>query len=275
MAQEHKYTVYFDSGSGTLVYKETVKDLTEGMVVYDGQVIKLKENHYVLIFSEDGTPVLLDKKGTYSYEDIRNKEKLAKQSLTASFFKYLWENIVKSKSVELNNAQGGVYRADILMKIPPDSCLVLNDTVTLKWNTLSATQSVYILFFNSKGDKIYSYKTIGSSFLINRGSNIIFSEPDIKWLVSLSPDPDKNSVKYLFTFASDEQKEILTADLQKFKKGLVYNDELNRLLLATYFGNHHLYLDAINEYKVLMSKYRNNDFIIKQDSIFKKLHNLY
>jgi len=270
IAQDYRYTVFYISGSAQINQTKKYTNLSRGMVIKDGQLVRLKESSYLILFSEEGNPVTLSIKGTYSFKELKKKESLSKESLTISYIKFLWESMTESESEESNGATGGDTRAAPLMKLPPDSCLIIKDTVVLTWGYPFTTNAIYLTLYDCSGEQLYTIPTHDTAYVYINNEHHKNREISTKWNVDLSSYPNASRSLFLFSFASDSLVKDINIKLKKLRKELVFDDILNHLMLATFYEKNRLYMEAINEYKKMQTKYPSNNNIKQQYSIFLK-----
>ncbi|MBT8257654.1 MAG: hypothetical protein KJO49_04220, partial [Bacteroidia bacterium] len=151
-------------GAAYLKIQASLEPLGKGSFVGKQSILMLQETDVTAI-DASGRAYQLKGSGEYPYKEILKNKVLEKGgSLTAKYFKLIWDEFLNKENDKI--VIGGVFRGEIPMIYPPDSAMVLNRSITFKWEPLWETEMSYFFFRNNDTDEMLKLATNGNSLTL-------------------------------------------------------------------------------------------------------------
>jgi hypothetical protein len=214
------------------------------MMISSNNKLVIDEQTLVVLFNKKGLPALIEKKGTYSYNQLSvifNQQ--VGNSLLYDFFRYVLTEFLGSE-VERTRAATVVRGDTIPMVFPPDSAWFFNNKIEFSWKNSGSGNYFVIKCENNEVLKLY---TNGSALTIFPFSSGLIRGKWYKWIVTDNNVTNGNS-SYNNFYIPDENI------IKNFKKEEIQilsylpdrkNEEYYTCLIALYIKYH----DFTNAYE--------------------------
>lgn len=246
------FKVFANKGQTEVKSGETRQPLKTGSNLKDTDVIILGENSYVaLVHSASGSPKELKQAGTYAVKDLTTGIKTG-----ASVMSKYTEFILSSNSAEAKrnrlSATGAVHRGldDIKVFLPEQpNTKVFNNSATIKWETKSGEAGPFIVRLeNMFGDLLMEQETAEQQIVLDLANPKLSAEPDIMVKVRSKAESRTSSREYIIHRLKDNaQVQKIKTELSEFD--LSEETALNKFILAGFYEEHKLFIDAIAAYE--------------------------
>jgi len=243
-AQSESFKVFYVKGTALLIEKNKRDILIKGMRISSTDKLIIDEQTLVVLFNEKGLPALIDKKGTYSYNQLSGIFKQqAGNSLLYDYFRYVLTEFLGSE-VERTQA-ATVFRGDsIPMVFPPDSAWFFDNKIEFSWKNSGLGNYFMIKCDNNEVLKLYTSSTTLTIFPFSSG---LIKGKWYKWIVSDNNVTNGNS-SYNNFYIPDES---IVKDFKKKELQIISylpdrkNEEYYTCLIALYVKYH----DYTNAYE--------------------------
>lgn len=253
--QDYTFKVLTNKGLNEVKSGGTWQPIKTGAILKSGDEIKIVENASVALVHNTGNALEEKKAGTYKIEDLEKRVKSSPSVLNKYTDFMLASNSAEAKKNRLA-ATGAVHRGlgDITIHLPENqNSDIYNNTVYVNWD--SKTTGPYIVTFKNMFDeKLVEIETPETSVKVDLSDpKFKFNaEPAILVTVASKSDskvPDPKLIRKL----SDARQQSIKVSLGDLNKELSPDYvELNKLILASFYEQNKLFIDAISAYEELM-----------------------
>lgn len=235
-AQSDSELLFFNSsGHIVLVREDVVIKKIQGERFLRNDILKIIGGN-VTIINLNNKRVTMDEPGNYIYDDVAVRMQLAETSLSNRYFIYVWKKM--NKEDKQVNQPGGVIRGDDFATAPPDSIIVLSDTINFCANNES--DGDFNLIIKSDDNKI-----IGQYPIRNELSLSVLDINDGKpgryyWEIKIpfGKSPEK---KY-FVIPDEEIRNTLVDEYKKnISEFSSFENEIKLLLIDEYIKDKKTY----------------------------------
>ncbi|WP_282134735.1 hypothetical protein [Seonamhaeicola maritimus] len=230
--------VYKSKGSLFLENKGALSPLNKGGLINKNNLVKVLSQAELTAIDKNGIPYNVNVEGKYGFSDLLNfKVKQKTSNLTASYFKYIWEELTHSGDKTALIA--GVFRGDLLMTSPKDSCKIASSKVTLKWETLEESELYYVFIRNTKTDEVLKFETNGSHMALYDDNPIFYEGDRFEWAVTTDAFPNLDNTPF-FSFnlidrnTYEEEKLAFQEFMLDLKNVGISENEIETILCETY-----------------------------------------
>ncbi|EMR03214.1 hypothetical protein ADICEAN_01607 [Cesiribacter andamanensis AMV16] len=185
MAQAQVY-VYHVKGTAYLLEKGQQHALQPESVLARGQKLLLEANSRVVLINQQGSNVLLQKAGTYTYAAVEKRFAEPQPDAGSAFLAYAWKKINKSKlkpEQQRNAPIAGVARGEALMlQSPADSLVLVGPELQLEW--LGGEGPYYLTLADAQGKPLLRLQTPATSIRIHLAQSGVVPNRQYSWYVS-------------------------------------------------------------------------------------------
>jgi len=246
------FKVFANKGQAEVKTGETRQPIKTGASLKENDVIVLGENSYVaLVHSSSGSPKELKQAGSYAVKDLTAGIKTG-----ASVMSKYTEFILSSNSAEAKrnrlSATGAVHRGldDIKVFLPEQPYTkVYNNSAVIKWETKSGQGAPYVVRMeNMFGDLLMEQETSTQQIVLDLSNPKLASEQDVMVKVRSKSEARSSSREYIIHKMKDAtQVQKIRSELSEFD--LSEENALNKFILAGFYEEHKLFIDAIAAYE--------------------------
>lgn len=246
------FKVFANKGQTEVKSGETQQPLKTGSSLKETDVIILGSNSYVaLVHSASGSPKELKQAGTYAVKDLTTGMKTG-----ASVMSKYTEFILSSNSADAKrnrlSATGAVHRGldDIKVFLPEQPhTKVYNTSATIRWESKAGQSGPFIVRMeNMFGDLLLEQETTEQQIVLDLTNPKLAPEPDIMVKVRSKAEARSSSREYIIHKMKDNvQVQKIKTELAEFD--LSEETALNKFILAGFYEEHKLLIDALAAYE--------------------------
>jgi len=250
--QQSVFKVFANKGQIELKSGENKSPLKTGANLKDEDIIIIGENGYVaLVHSASGTPKEIKTAGNYSVKELAADIKPGSSLVTKYTEFILSSNSPESKKNRLS-ATGAVHRGleDIHVFLPEQPhTKMLNNTAIVRWESKSGHAGPFIVKLNNMfGDELSAFETSDFEIKIDLADPKLTGEPDVLLKIVSKGDPRSSSRDFIIHKIKDQARITeLRKELMEFE--LDEESAFNKIILAGFFEQQKLYIDAIGAYE--------------------------
>jgi hypothetical protein len=264
-AQENDdlFKVLASKGSNKIIASGSTeeKPLVIGKKLHKDDVIVLSENGYLGLAHKNGKTIELKKTGTLAINELASEVASQNATLTKKYVDFVIGEIsVKNDNMAENRHKfmavtGSVERGSDLIKIiGPDNKIdnfVLARPTTFRWNKVADVRSYAVRIENMFGDSLYAMETADTSVTLELGPvnkknentvNIIKVKGKRISRPATAPD-------FSLKFIGGEKGAKLNKEIEDLKIELGEESALNNLVLASFYEEKKLLIDAMESYE--------------------------
>lgn len=272
-AQDYAFKVLVNKGKNEVKAENGWQLVKVGSSLKPKDELKVSENSYIGLAHVNGKTLELKQPGKYKVEELA-----AKVSGGTSVLNKYTDFILSANSTKKNNlaATGAVERGTIIRLYLPSGTQVstiYNDEIIINWDA-QKIPGPYIVKFNSMfEDELMKQETSDNTFRINLNDASFANEDNILVSVASKSDPNKVSKSYTLKRLSKADKERIKSSLNDITAQATEPTALNKLLLASFYEQNGLLIDAITVYLEAISlepdvpfyKEAYNDFLLRNE----------
>jgi len=225
----------------------------------DGDEVKLAENGYLGLVHSSGKTKELKTAGTYSIKELASKISAGSQNIASKYADF----VISKMSPEEREANrrkyasvtGAVERGDSDASINifmPTSVSVYNPQVIIRWEPLEGDPTYVVKLKDLFEQTIMVAETTESSYIVD------FSDPKLDGAivenlvivnVSVKGNEDIQSKNAAIDRVSQDGSASFVVELKDLKENLGEQSSINNLILAEFYEENGLLLDALTSYE--------------------------
>ena len=263
-AQNYVFKVLANKGSNS--YKTNTaewKPLKTGQTLNAGDELKLSDASYIGLMHKSGKTLEIKSEGTHKINDLATNLKNNNSSVASKYADFVINKMTDSgdesdyrKSLGATGAVTRAIGAGAVIKImAQSSSAILNDQVVIRWNEPEQEgekdQLEYVLTFSNLFDEeIKKESTQKTSYLLDMTKEPFASMENkfVKVKVSVEGN-DLVSEEYAITTKPKSESAELKATLAQLKGENQDMTALDHIVLAAFYEEHGLLLDALTAYE--------------------------
>ncbi|UXP31037.1 hypothetical protein N6H18_11820 [Reichenbachiella agarivorans] len=253
LAQTFEFRVLANKGVNKLQKSDNSAPtfLRTGIKMNEGDALIVGTNAYIGLMHKSGQTLEIKNMGNVTVADLQSR--LAKSDNTAS---NRYAKAVLTKSTTGSQDVNGNYREAVhrsnstaITLMIPQTVQVFNPDVVLRWNSVG-DQAYYIISVkNIFDEEIYSAETEKTHLNINLNDENLANEELITVKVIVKDNPELFSPSYGIERLPSEEQARIQNELDAVKAEIPYDSPLSKLILASFFEENNLILDAIKQYE--------------------------
>jgi hypothetical protein len=262
-AQDYTFRVLVNKGQNEMKTGESWTPLKVGSNLKSLDEVKVGENAYLGLVHVTGKPLEVKQSGKYKVVDLA-----AKVGGGTSVLNKYTDFILSARENKSNNltATGAVHRGTTKIKVylpASEQAIIYNDNITIQWMKDDAA-GPYVVTFNSMyGDELFKTETADNSVSINLNTSKFKNEDNI--IVQVASKSGKGeSDEYQLRRLSKADKERVRGSLNEVMPEVQEPTALNKLLLASFYEQNKLLIDAATAYQDAIKLEPNVD-LFKED----------
>jgi hypothetical protein len=252
-AQDYTFKVLANKGSNEVKSGETWQPLRTGASLRETDEIKLADNAYIGLVHASGKPLEVKKAGNYTVKKLAQDMKTGSTVLNKYTDFILSSNSAEAKKNRLS-ATGAVHRATetaSLNLVFPDKnkAEVFNTTAVVSWTDAKAAGPYVVSILNLFEEEIMKIETAETSVKIDLSDPKLASEPNLLVEVASKADKKITSKQHMIKKLGAVEKENVKKSLGEIMGEVTEPTALNKLLLAGFYEENNLIIDAITAYE--------------------------
>jgi hypothetical protein len=253
LAQDYSFKVLAAKGSNEVKSGGAWQPLKTGASLKKDDEIKVGENSYIGLVSGKGKPKELKVAKIYKVADLE-AEMGAGQSVMNKYTDFiLSSNSAEAKKNRLS-ATGAVHRdvasASIQVFLPENqNSGVYSNLAVINWESSKVAGPYVVTLRNMFDDELGKIETPESRVVIDLKDPKYASEEAILVTVRSQADEKLTSKPHLIKRLTPAEQEKITASISTELGDVTEQNALNKYLLAAFFEQNNLLIDAISAYE--------------------------
>lgn len=248
-AQDYTFRVLANKGANEIKSGDGWQPVKTGASLKLGDELRVTENASIGLVHSSGKPLEVKKANTYKVADLA-----AQMTGGSSVLNKYTDFILSSNSAEAKknrlSATGAVHRGLGIKVFLPKNQLasVFNNVVYVNWD--KAEKGPYVvIFLNMFDDVLLKVETPENSVHVDLADPKFAGETAILVEVQSKATGTKSDERYLIKRLSPGEREKLKAPYTEISKELADETALNKVVLASFFEQNELLIDAITAYE--------------------------
>jgi tetratricopeptide (TPR) repeat protein len=249
---EYAFRVLANKGANEVKSGDSWHPLKTGAQLKAGDELKISENASVGLVSKFGKPLEVKEAKIHKVADLLTKIKSSNQSVLNKYTDFiLSSNSAEAKKNRLS-ATGAVHRGleDIKVFLPENQFAdVYNSTIVINWQSAKGGAPYLVVLKNMFDDELMKIETPETSVQVDLSDPKFNSEPSILVEVRSKGDNKSKSEQHLIKRLSPSHYEAVKLELDKNASDLAEETAFNKYLLAGFYEENKLFIDAITCYE--------------------------
>lgn len=268
LAQDFSFKVLANKGTNE-VYPKSAEAIWEplktGTTLKSGDKIKIDENAYVGLMHSSGRTLELKSEGEYEVNELAGMIS-GNTSVASKYASFIMSKMTDGQAeADINKVHrdhlkvtGAVERSIVMSGIQvmmPSSANVLNSDALIKWNNVRPNEQYIVTFTNIYDEVITTKETSEPNYRINLNDPLYSNEKLVVFNIKVKGDDQITSENYGLKRMSAEASKAISEDLEVLKAELKEETAMNKLILASFYEQHNLIVDALTNYEEAIDLY--------------------
>ncbi len=261
-AQEYVFKVLANKGGNTVKIAEHSlgwEPIRTGATLNSNDELRISENSYIGLVHASGKTVELKNEGNYYVRDLAAKLGNAKSSVASKYANFVINKMTSNADEDINNnhreyltVTGAVERsvldAPISLKMP-SSVEVLNKEALIRWDNIEGADK-YVFTVKNMYDEVILTKELNQSHILLELTKAPFSTEELIIInVRVKGNDKLYSGNYGIKRLTGVDADPILKELEQLSASLKEESSLNKLILATFFEENNLMIDALMNYE--------------------------
>ncbi len=271
VGQDSTYTfkVLLDNGKSYVRNTDIWQNMTPGTALNSEDYIRLDEDAYLGLIHTGGHTLTLTKPGIYRVQE------LAAQFLNPSagvamhyadlLIAEMQSNKIKSNgafNVERSSGNGNPERSDKLKLLLPNTVNVYNKKVLIMWNSIEGVDT-YEVMLKDMFDEVITTQTLqGTKFTLDFTNPMLSDEKLVIVSVKTKGIKELQSNNYGIKPLGQDETSAIEQGLSQLKQEISEKESaLDKIILASFYEQNNLLVDALTNYEYAISLSPNTEVI--------------
>ncbi len=260
VAQEYNFRVMVSKGENKVKRPGSKWILLKtGMKLFEESKLKIANEGYVGLVHASGKTIELKEAGVYDTSTLSKSAGANSKSIVSKYANFVMSKM-KPEVIEENrkkyasvtgSGERGLYATDIHL-YAPKTVKLLNSSAALTWEYVDKNSNFIISIKNILGEQILTAET-STPFYVVDFKNKKIAELNIMNIlivqVQLKNDPSITSQEIAISLLDNDERQDLDKNLTELVSNLGRNSSLSNLILAEFYEESGLLLDAITSYE--------------------------
>jgi hypothetical protein len=252
-AQDYAFKVLANKGTNEVKSGDTWQPLKTGASLKAGDEVKLTDNAYLALVHSSGTPKELKTAGVYKVSTLVSEVKPGTSVLNKYADFILSSNSAEAKKNRLS-ATGAVHRGDdryaIQVLLPENQHSgIYNNTAVINWDGSKVAGPYVVKLMNMYEEELAVVETPETTIQVDITDAKFANLTAVLVEVSSKADPKQMSTRHLIKKLPPAEIEKVKGSLNEIIGEVGEQTALNKYLLASFYENNNLFIDAISAYE--------------------------
>jgi hypothetical protein len=249
--QDYAFRVLANKGSNEIKSGEAWQPLKTGAQLKLGDELKISENASVGLVSKNGRPLEVKEAKIYKVTDLMSKVGSETSVLNKYTSFILSSNSAEAKKNRLS-ATGAVHRGldDIKAQLPESGHSdIYNNLVFIRWSSTKATPPYIVTFKNRFDEDLMTMETSENFAQVDLSDPKLSKESVVLLEIKSKADSKSKSEQYSIKRLAANRQETIKTELNKITGELNEQTAFNKFILAGFYEDNKLLIDAIACYE--------------------------
>ncbi|HYG02296.1 MAG TPA: hypothetical protein VD927_07610 [Chryseosolibacter sp.] len=251
--KDYAFKVLANKGANEVKSGDTWQPLRTGASLKSTDELKLADNAYIGLVHANGKPMELKTAGVHKVKELETKIGSGTSVLNKYTDFILSSNSAEAKKNRLS-ATGAVHRdvdaAAIKLLLPENQHSgIYSNAAVINWDGTKAQGPYVVILRNMFDDELARFETPETQIEIDLADPKFASENAILVEVSSKVDPKQASKQHLVKRLTPAEQEKIKVSLGEIMGEVSEETALNKLILAGFFEEQNLFIDAISAYE--------------------------
>jgi LEA14-like dessication related protein len=238
------------------------KNIVTGQKLYNDESLTIPAGAYLALVHKSGKTIELKQAGSFNVNDISAKVSANNVTFTQKYSEYVLNELTKGDKADINadhkkhmNVTGSVERDvklnELVKLYLPSKSELLSSQSSISWGPVKDAKGYDVKFTNMFEEVLYSASTADTSYSFDLSTMKLGTEKSILVTVSVKDNAKVISSQHFINIVEGPKAADIKSKETKLKEELG-NDQtspLNALLLASFYDQNNLFLDAATNYQ--------------------------
>lgn len=261
-AQEYQFKVLANQGDNTLITSDGSRNehLKVGSILQEGDKLILSEGAYVGLMHPNGRTMELKAEGEFEVSTLI-KQAGKGNSVASKYADFLISKMEAADgNINENHTQylkvtGAVERAldsSAIKVMMPNAAEIFNPSAFIKWSDLGDV-AYTVTVKNMYDEVLFTKETNKTHIQLDLNEKDLSKEKLVIVKVAVKDNPSLASDNYGIKRITAPKAKSINADLAALKASFQEENGLNKLILASFYEDHNLIVDALANYEEAMN----------------------
>lgn len=261
-AQEYVFKVLANKGGNTVKIADHSTDwqpIRTGATLNSNDELRISENSYIGLVHASGKTVELKNEGNYYVRDLAAKLGNSKSSIASKYANFVINKMTSDADEDINKnhrehltVTGAVERsvldAPISLKMP-SSVEVLNKEALIRWDDVEDADR-YVFTVKNMYDEVILTQELNQAHILLELTKAPFNTEELIIVnVRVKGNDKLYSGNYGIKRLTGVDADPILKELEQLSASLKEESSLNKLILATFFEENNLLIDALMNYE--------------------------
>lgn len=260
--QDYVFKVLANKGGNTVKIADHSKDwepIKTGTTLNSNDELRISENAYIGLVHASGKTVELKNQGNYYVRDLAAKLGNSRSSVASKYANFVINKMTSDEEEDINKnhreyltVTGAVERsvldAPIALRMP-SSVEVLNKEALIRWDAVDGAKEYVFTVKNMYDDVILTKEIREPQIMLDLSKAPVSSEELIIVSVKVKGNDKMYSGNYGIKRLTGVDADPILKELEQLSMSLKEESSLNKLILATFYEENNLLIDALMNYE--------------------------
>jgi hypothetical protein len=237
------------------------KTITPGKKLSKDDKLSIEENGYIGMVHKSGKTIEIKKAGTYEVGKLNSEVAAQNSSITKKYVEYVTSELTNTGSEDMASNRhkymdvtGSVERDVPSIKvIAPKESFVIGLPVLLKWKPVAGAKGYAVTVKNLFDEPVYTIE-VENNFAVLDFSKLNIQKDKVYGYVIETKGADHVAKFEGYSFKSlpDDKASKVSKEAGELKANLNEETALNKIILATFYEDHNLLLNALECYEAAL-----------------------
>ncbi len=255
VAVSQAYVFRVLASKGNITYRTASeaewKSIKTGTNLNSDDVLRILEEAYLGLVHASGRTQELANPGTFKIDDLASKMGSQKSGLASRYSEFVFNRMKAAKATNTLTATGAATRAvadsEITVLSPPSSEIYTTQPVLYWVGAESGGYTVQIK--NMFDENLFEGPATGNSYQIDLNSEELKDQTIFFVVVASQDDPKAKSDAIGLERLPENRVAEIQQEMHELGEEIQTESSLGHLILAGYFDDNNLLIDALNHYK--------------------------
>ncbi len=201
------------------------------------------EDCYLGLLHSSGKSIVIRKPGTYNAEDLLKKVNTGNTEIASKYADFVFTKLTTINTQTTTSKTRSIDDNKINLFIPNSGQVFGNEQI-IRWTGLDGANSYILKIKNLFDDALAEYSSDKPWFKLNLDDPVLKNQNSIFLSVALKSDSGIQSNVYAITRIPEDQYKKISDTFEKLKSELTVDSPINNLIIASFFEQNKLYIDA-------------------------------
>ena len=253
--QGYTFKVLANKGANEVKSGSEWVPLKTGTSLKEGDELKLSENSYLGLVHNSGKTLELKESGNHKIADLASKINTGGTNVASKYADFVLSKMSAEEKTSRLSATGAVHRAVVNSSINvymPNSVDVYNEKALIEWGALEGENVFVVKVVNMFGDELLSAESAENKYILDLNDEKIKKEAALLVTVSVKGNEEMKSEEVAIKRLPNDKAEIVRTNLGELMSEVDSKNALNNYILAGFYEENRLLLDALFYYEEAM-----------------------